>query len=465
MSVSAQNGISDFAFKEEDTSRIKITRLSISSGNSDFSPYLSDNTLIFASGRDYRVGVVYYSKSSRELTDLYFSYKKDSVNFKEAKPFPHSINSKFSEGPASLNQEGTKMFFSGNSKKNPKISGLKIYVSNNNGKKWRSPSVLPFCDDKYNYCHPVLMSDQKTLIFASDMAGGFGGMDLYATTFENGTWLPPRNLGKHINTSANETFPFVTKNDILYFSSDRKNGAGGLDIYQTDMKIQESVVKHLESPINSKSDDFGIWTDSLGESGYFSSDRMQTGDDLFYFNVEYPDFSACPVPKIKDRFCYTFFEEATTENRDTVAMTYEWNFGDGYKARALEAKHCFPGPGTYQIQLNIVDKSSGEVFENHLSYELEIEKPKRLIIDCPDTVYVGDPILINGENSGLKGYTLEKQYWSLGDGKYNEGKKIKHVYKNKGEFTIEMGVKARNETTNRIERFRVEKRVFVRSRI
>jgi len=80
------------------------------------------------------------------------------------------------------------------------------------------------------YAHPALSADGSTLYFASDMQGGYGGMDLYKTNFANGVWSKPQNLGGSINSPGNELFPSLRSADSLYFSSNAHNSVGGQDL-------------------------------------------------------------------------------------------------------------------------------------------------------------------------------------------------------------------------------------------
>ncbi|MFK8101882.1 MAG: OmpA family protein, partial [Saprospiraceae bacterium] len=125
------------------------------------------------------------------------------------------------------------------------------------------------------------------LYFASDMPGGFGGMDLYMSEKEDGSWGPPLNLGPTINTEGNEVFPYYHQDKKLYFSSDGQIGLGGLDIYFMEDKEdgEWGAIENLGYPINSISDDFSIIFNEEGTCGHFSSDREGGAgrDDIYSF--------------------------------------------------------------------------------------------------------------------------------------------------------------------------------------
>lgn len=458
--------LSCFPQVNEDSSRIEITRLEINSNRGDFGPFLSGNKLYFTSGRVHRYGLVYIdADTTKELEDVFYAVKNDSLHYKHVHYFSEKVNTKYNDGPLCFNKAGDVIYITGNDEKRmiKDVEPLDIFMSKKEHDKWSHPVSLPFCTGTYSYCHPAIMPDGKTLIFSSNMPGGFGGMDLYITRHENEKWTTPQNLGASINTANNEVFPFVSDDDVLYFSSNRKSGIGGLDIYTFDLKDPiYSTVTLLSPPLNSVKDDFGIWADSLGNSGYFSSDRGERGDDdIYYFRNKYPVFDNCITMK-QPSLCYTFFEESTMMAEDTLGMTYEWDLGDGTKMCGLKVRHCFKAPGNYSIQLNIIDKSSGALFYNELSYDFTVEERKQLYIACPDTIITGKPTTIDAAKSALAGYTLKEFFWFFGDENFSTGTSAQHTYRANGDYLIQLGVIAKNDSSGKTKKFCVQKNVMVR---
>lgn len=209
-----------------------------------------------------------------------------------------SINSKYHEGPAAFFKDGSKVIFTRNNttsggsakKSSDGIIKLKLYMGESKKDSWGNITELPFNSNEYSTGHPALSADEKMLYFASDMPGGFGGTDIYVSRYDGGNWSAPVNLGANINTKGNEMFPYVDEKGNLYFASDGLPGLGELDIFftQLDGFIQKGRVINLGAPINSSKDDFGIITDGLRQSGYFSSNRKRGGndDDIYKFDRE-----------------------------------------------------------------------------------------------------------------------------------------------------------------------------------
>lgn len=145
---------------------------------------------------------------------------------------------------------------------------------------------LPFNSPNYSVGQPATNESGTTLIFASNMPGGYGGSDLYISYKEDGKWVAPTNLGSNINTSGDEFFPFLSNNNDLYFSSDGHSGLGGLDIFRTSLTAGATVL-NPGFPMNSSYDDHGLVINDQGNMGYFSSSRA-TGigsDDIYKFEV------------------------------------------------------------------------------------------------------------------------------------------------------------------------------------
>ena len=127
------------------------------------------------------------------------------------------------------------------------------------------------------------------LYFVSDREGGIGQTDIYSVSInDDGTYGKPENLGENINTEGREMFPFVSKNNTLYFSSDGYLNLGLLDIFKSNiLKGDFEEPENLGAPYNSGYDDFAFFIDIDTQRGFFSSNRPdgKGGDDIYSFNI------------------------------------------------------------------------------------------------------------------------------------------------------------------------------------
>lgn len=230
-----------------------------------------------------------------ELINGSKNYEEQSII--DVKKFSKNLNSKYHEGPCTFFHSGERILFTRNAiggggifgQKKEGVTRLKIYSAIKTGKDWSEIKELPFNSDDFSCGHPTMSFNDDILFFVSDMPGGYGGTDIYASRLVNGEWQKPVNLGGTINTIGNEMFPFIDEGNGLYFSSDGHPGLGELDMFycKVDVKTLASIgkIRNLGAPLNSNNDDFGIITDPNRNLGYFSSNRKRGGadDDIYKF--------------------------------------------------------------------------------------------------------------------------------------------------------------------------------------
>ena len=221
----------------------------------------------------------------------------DSVTGKllKVRTFDAKLNSRTNEGPSCFSKDGQTMYLTRNtSKRGKEIANangeftVKIYVKQKQGEDWTGETLLPFEDDEYTFCHPTLSADGQRLYFTSNMPGGFGGMDLYVSRrLSNGEWSAPSNLGAKVNTAKNELFPFMSAEGTLFFASDGRENAQKLDLFRIDLENRTSKAVSLGAPFNTEADDFGLMLLPNGKKGYFSSNRKGGfgGDDIYEFDI------------------------------------------------------------------------------------------------------------------------------------------------------------------------------------
>lgn len=139
------------------------------------------------------------------------------------------------------------------------------------------PSFISPMQPEEGDVSPYYFND-KTIIFASRRAGGQGGLDLWYTIFADTAWAAPVNFGPAINTAYDETTPFLARDGrTLFFSSNRPESIGGLDVYTAvfdDAKIAWQEAANVGTPVNSPQDDAFYRLASDGRAAFFSSNRL-----------------------------------------------------------------------------------------------------------------------------------------------------------------------------------------------
>ncbi|MEM8965364.1 MAG: OmpA family protein [Bacteroidota bacterium] len=181
-----------------------------------------------------------------------------------------------------------------------------IYRIKRTAKGWSNPETLgKTINSRYLESTASITPDKKTIYFASNRKDGFGGMDIYkADRQPDGSWGKPENLGPTINTEYNEDAPFIHPDSrTLFFTSDGHNTMGGNDIFKTYYLGGEwQEPENMGYPINTPTDDNYFTLTANGKMGYFSSERKggKGGQDIYYF--EMPESEAnIPLTLIKGR--------------------------------------------------------------------------------------------------------------------------------------------------------------------
>lgn len=276
---------------------------------SDFAPAFYKEGLIFSSDRDtgnlhrYR-----HSGTNKDFLDLYqFEYDEDSVQVISKLNFignginpreAETTSIKVDESTVTLSSDGNTMYFTASNfkdgelvKDQDNIVRLKIFKAVLEPEGWRiaddswyknQNGDKAFNSDGYSFANPALSPDDSRLYFTSDMPGSKGLSDIFMIAVdENGIRGKIDNLGDRVNTEFRESFPFVSKDGKLYYSSDRLGGEGRLDVYSVDLNANgmvASVSENLGKLVNSEYDDFTFIYDSEKQYGFFASNRPRPND-------------------------------------------------------------------------------------------------------------------------------------------------------------------------------------------
>jgi outer membrane protein OmpA-like peptidoglycan-associated protein/tetratricopeptide (TPR) repeat protein len=281
--------------------RYNVVESAFNTKFSDFGAYLKDSVLYIASTRDDSGAIKrLYGWNMQPFLDIY-TVSIDTNGIVTANKLEGDINTKVHEGAITITKDGNTMFFTRTNYLNKKgkdqngVSSLKLYKATRIKGQWKNIKELPFNSDSFSNGHPTLSNDDETLYFVSDRPGGIGNSDIYKVAIlGDDRYGSPENLGKEINTSYNEVFPFMHDNGTLFFSSDGHQGLGQLDIFATITDEENKVVEilNLGTPINTSQDDFSYFLSADGVHGYIASNRKNgAGDDDIYSFERIPQIS------------------------------------------------------------------------------------------------------------------------------------------------------------------------------
>lgn len=330
--------------RRETSSSENIEHLDINTNFSDFGSFIFNGILYFSSSRKQENNRKHnkkrYKWNEHPYLDIYEAKiikDSDSINsmLVPQEISKIGINTVAHEAGIAITKDGKYMYYSGGevlehnknklkyNKRGTSTLKLKRATWNTITNKWeetiKDKNELGTLNlENYSVGNPALTPDNKWLLFVScaPYADAQGKTDIYYVKIEkeyvekindiviNDTIIKygkPKNLSQAINTSGRESFPFISKDSTLYFSSDgvynKKRGSGLLDIYKVnniyklielrelDKDIDSLEVINLGTPYNSPMDDFAYFIEEPKDENdcgeiyaYFSSNREVTND-------------------------------------------------------------------------------------------------------------------------------------------------------------------------------------------
>jgi outer membrane protein OmpA-like peptidoglycan-associated protein len=363
-----------------------VTKLN--TGSFDFATVMGPRgkEMYFTSSRAGSTGAASDPITSQNYMDLWVSNIDRTGNWGQPTPMPEPINSIDNEGTMAFDARGKTLWFTRCPSVDKMNIGCELWMTTAKGKGWAEPKRLELKDhDTTMVGHPCPTDDGKTLVFASNMAGGFGGVDLWMSTYDkrSDSWSLPVNLGEGINTAGNDLFPTFGPDGNLYYASDGMVGLGGLDIYMAARVGEEDKWENptnLGAPMNSCRDDYHIiYTEKdKVERGYISSNRNgskgNNSQDIW-------DFYLPPI--LIDVMIIVSDQE------------------EGYPIEGAKIKMVGSNGASYDLltdasgQVNLGEKPDGERFvEPGATWTLEVEGIEKLYLGTNDN-YTTEGVEVN----------------------------------------------------------------------
>ncbi|MCA1755964.1 MAG: hypothetical protein LC649_00700 [Bacteroidales bacterium] len=291
----------------------------------------------------------------------------------------------------SLSHDGTELYLY----RSDNYDG-NIYVSTFADDAWTPAEKLNSnINTIYWESHAAVSADGKKLFFTSNRKGGFGGLDIYVSTRDSsGLWGPAANLGPVINTPYNEDTPFPDQSGrTIFFSSRGHYNMGGHDIFYSTMLDDTtwSVPLNMGYPVNSTDDD--IFYSPVGEGYVAYRSKFDPngfgGQDIFRLEV----FSDNHPRKFRIRGIATL--------KDLMS-----SFRDSIKISALNSRNL----DTLVVVYSNPETGEYEFEVPHGNYRVDFEakgsekKSENLILELTrdgDTVKIDDIVLPRADFEAL----------------------------------------------------------------
>ncbi len=432
-------------------------------GKNDFAPMWYKDGIVYCSNFKERSFLAILKKKTYTL---FYTNLADSTKSKTNELFSFELTSRMNDGPITFNNDLSTAYFNRNHKISSifksfpdSINPLGIFSAKYIDNRWRHIEPFPYNNPHYSLLTPMLSPDNKRLYFASDMPGGYGGTDLYYSDWDGKKWLPPVNMCSIINTPGNESYPFITIDGTLFFSSDGHPGLGGKDIFFTysENDVWARPI-NLGEGINTPFDDFGlIITDNFSE-GYFTSNR--TNYDIIYeIEKNIITFDKCEKQK-ENNYCYIFKDNYIFNEGDTT-IKYIWRFEDSILKEGEKVHHCFSKTGNHTIDLIIEDKIiKDSILFNH-TIELEIKSIEQPYIDSPIFIKTNEEAHFTANSSSLPNIARKTYIWNFGERFVEDKNEQQYKFSKSGNYKIKLGVSGFNKRNNNFESKCVSKEVIV----
>lgn len=215
-----------------------------------------------------------------------------SFLFEEGTALSSPFNTKYNEGGPTITADNRLMVFTICERdENTGHQNCDLYFTTYSYGAWNGIRPFPNVNLPESWeSQPSISPNGDVLYFTSNRKGGFGGLDIYRSERQDdGSWSSPKNLGPTINTSKNEKSPFIhPDSESMYFASDGHPGMGGYDLFKSSLEsFTWGKPKNLGYPINSENNEIGLMVTLDGRQAYFASNKLNkaNGWDIYFFDL------------------------------------------------------------------------------------------------------------------------------------------------------------------------------------
>ena len=268
--------------------RFESVGAAINTKYSDFSIGLFREKFISYSSN--KIGVLTKSNplTNEPYANLYCSNITAKGDLRRPLLFSNILNKGDNMGSATFSKDESTIFYTVSTEENP--DKFKLFRADIDPKKWGrwiDIVALPFNSDEYSIENPHLSQDGFTLYFASNMPGSLGGYDIFQVAVNSdGSYGSVSPVEGKVNTSADEKFPHLSPNEkYLYFSSNGHKNIGGFDVFRSrKYKGGYSYILNLGNTINTEDNEVAYVPTTM-HSGYYSSNKKggEGGYDVYLY--------------------------------------------------------------------------------------------------------------------------------------------------------------------------------------
>jgi len=273
----------------------------LNSNYSDYSPVVSanDSVFFFTSKRLSNMGDDTYA-SGQKMEDIYMAVKKKG-RCDTAINVGSDFNTVHNDAVVGISPDGKTLFIYRDE------GDGDLYQSKFISGKWTIPEKLPnSINSPARETSATISADGKMLFFTSDRKKGYGGLDIYVShKLPSGEWGEPENMGPSVNSSYDEESPYLFPDEkTLFFASKGHYSMGGYDLFyiNLDRTGKWPGAVNLGYPINTPEDDMFIMPLVDGKTFYIASksiDGKKHWSNIY--KIEIPFIETMPVTMFNGR--------------------------------------------------------------------------------------------------------------------------------------------------------------------
>jgi len=231
---------------------------------------------------------------NNDKEDIFMAFLSPEGNWSKPSTISSTINSIYNEGTCSITADGNILIYT--SCDAPDSEGsCDLYVAYKTNGLWQSPKNMGKKVNSRSWdSQPSLSADGRVLFFSSNRKGGYGGNDIwFSIRQKDGSWTEAKNLGNIVNTDKDEISPFMFfNNEILFFASNGHPGFGGMDILLSKVKNGEfTTPENLGRPINDQLDQVALFITAQKDYAYFTelTNEEKENDRALLYRFKFPE--------------------------------------------------------------------------------------------------------------------------------------------------------------------------------